>query len=400
MLRTSCGGILADDSVIQKTVRLIRVFIASPSDVSDERNRVCDVIKRVNERHARGEGILLEPWLWEMDAVPDIGRVQGLINPSLDSAAVFVMILWNRMGSPSGVAPSGTIEEFERALDRRNKTGWPRMLVYYCNRPSNLSEDQLEQKGSVLRFQKAHSSDVLAATYNTPEEFETKLETHLDAVVDEIAAVPLVRPGHHGYRKVLYIQVTHMTNRSAPGATPFYVRAIDRLVGDNRNVPVFDEAVYYTLEMFSDTLRPDPRKDRTSGVLDPRMVVPLRNPLKFSDQEESQVPQTVAMEVNEDCDTLLTVSHFVNGLQGDDQYLASRVAEDAEYLRIIADFSSIPDAKNLVIPGRAFVRTATGEERDATVSPFGDSIYLISCENPKKGELLRFNLSFNWPPAR
>lgn len=386
---------MTDNSVVQKTVRLIRVFVASPGDVSAERSRVVDVIKRVNERHALGEGILLHPWLWEMDATPDVGRVQGIINPALDSAAVVVLILWNRMGSPSGAAASGTLEEFERALQRRKATGaWPRILVYYCERPSNLSSDEdIEQKRSVNQFKKAHAFDVLAATFNKTDEFETKLESHLDAVVDDIAAVPMGR----GYRKVLYIKVTYLSNKKAPGAVPFYVREVDRLVGDNREVPVFDEAVYYTLEMFAGAKRPEPRKDRTSGVLDPRMVVPLKNPLTFSDHEESQIPQTVQMEVNDECDTLLTVSHFVNGLQGDGQYLASRVAEDAEYLRLIADFSSIPDAKNIVVPGKAFVKLESGPLQDATVVSFGESIFLISCENVRKGDLVQFNLSFKWP---
>jgi hypothetical protein len=39
---------MADNSVLQKTVRLIRVFVASPGDVGEERSRAATVIARVS----------------------------------------------------------------------------------------------------------------------------------------------------------------------------------------------------------------------------------------------------------------------------------------------------------------------------------------------------------------
>jgi hypothetical protein len=67
--------------------------------------------------------------------------VQGQIDRYLDDAAKVVLILWNRLGTPTGEAASGTVEEFERAVDRFHKSGWPRILVYYCNRKSTLETE-------------------------------------------------------------------------------------------------------------------------------------------------------------------------------------------------------------------------------------------------------------------
>lgn len=385
---------MADNSVVQNTVRLIRVFVASPGDVREERSRVRGVIDRVNERHALHEGILLEPWLWEMDAVPDVGRVQELINPTLDSAAIVVLILWNRIGSPSGKAESGTVEEFDRAFERHNQTGWPRMLVYFCKRPADLeTADELDQRARVLQFKKNHEHEILPGSYVTPDDFEKLLETHLDLVVDDIAEIN--KPKR--CRKVLYVKVTCLRDQRQPGVKPFYTREVERLNKDKRSVPVFDEAVYYTMEMFPDRRKPTPRVDRSSGVIDPRLVIPFQYPIGNADTDAvSDDPQNVSYEIEEECDSVLTVSHFINGLQGDDQYIASRLTDDVQYIRMIVDFSSVPDACSIVKPGTASLGN-TNVSREIPVVAYGDSMYMIYCENGNRGDLLKFNVHFNWP---
>ena len=388
---------MVDNSVLQKTVRLIRVFVASPGDVGEERERAGAVIARVNQRHALGKGILLEPWRWEDDSVPGLGRPQENINPSLDEAAVVVLMIWNRMGSPSGKAESGTVEEFERAVERNRYTGWPRVLVYYCNRPvpPPTSKEQLEQAGQVMDFKDRHKQDFLPANYTTPDDFENLLETHLDKVVDDIAAIFQPRRA----RKILYVKVTTLRDKRQPGVAPLYIREVDRLSPESRSVPVFDESVYYTLEMFPDRRKPTPRVDRSSGVVDPRLVVPFQYPIVNADSDAVSVPQTISYEFGEECDSVLTVSHFVNGLQGDDQYFASRLTDDVDYIRLIVDFSSVPDAKRLVTPGTASLASDKGS-RELPVLPYGESMFMIYCENGSRGDLLKFNVHFNWPQAK
>ena len=380
--------------VVGKMVRRIRVFVASPGDVHAERAKVRGVIERVNERHALHEGMLLDPWLWELDALPGIGRVQGQIDRYLDDAVIVVLILWNRLGTPTGDAASGTVEEFERAVERFHKTGWPRILVYYCGRKSTLeTESDIAQRGLVLKFRNDHK-DILPASYDTPEEFAEKLETHLDQLVDEIADIPAGAQTTRRYRKVLYVKVTYLGERK-PGAAPFYQRIVDRLEGEDRVVGVYDEAVYYTLEIFPDKKKPDARTDRSRGVVDPRMVIPLQNPLKYSDKDAALVTQAAQMEVSEECDTLLTVSHFENGLQGSEQDFATRIAEDAEYARLVVDFSSIPDAPRFVIPKTAYWITAAGGQQEVKIVSFGEGMFMASCENAKKDDLLKLTFTFD-----
>lgn len=93
------------------------------------------------------------------------------------------------------------------------------------------------------------------------------------------------------------------------------------------------------------------------------------------------------MDVDGETDTLLTISHFENGLQGKEQDFASRVEEDAEYARMIVDFSSIPDARTRVLPGAAWLRRE-GKDQKAELMTLGNSMYMVSCDEAKAGDYL------------
>ena len=59
----------------------IKIFIASPSDVSKEREIAAEVIRLWNARNSDDRKIVLEPVFWESYSAPDSGdRVQGVLN--------------------------------------------------------------------------------------------------------------------------------------------------------------------------------------------------------------------------------------------------------------------------------------------------------------------------------
>jgi hypothetical protein len=107
------------------------VLIASPGDLETERDTVDEVIRHWNSSH-RATGIILQPLRWELDSVPALGdRTQGVINKQLVDNADFVVALFStRLGTPTGVAVSGTAEEIER-LRRMGK----HVMVYFSNAP-------------------------------------------------------------------------------------------------------------------------------------------------------------------------------------------------------------------------------------------------------------------------
>lgn len=98
---------------------VLRVLVASPSDVSDARDAVEDALHSWNRLHATTRNIVLLPWRWETNSVPLLGgHPQEIINTQgVDGADIVVALFGSRLGSPTPDAVSGTVEEIERAVN-------------------------------------------------------------------------------------------------------------------------------------------------------------------------------------------------------------------------------------------------------------------------------------------
>src|SRR5258706_464787 len=133
-------------------LELVKVFIASPGDLSKERTLFPGVVKQINDIKARALGYLFEGVGWE-DSLPGGGRPQEIINEDVRECDVFIMLLWKRWGTPSSqVFGSGTEEEFTIAYDRFRKTGKPHMLLYFRSVPQAMMADPGEQLRRVIEF--------------------------------------------------------------------------------------------------------------------------------------------------------------------------------------------------------------------------------------------------------
>ena len=83
------------------TARVVKVMIASPSDVAKERQLIRDVIQEWNAIHAEDRRIVLMPVGWETHSAPDMGdRPQAIINKQLlKSCDLLVAVFWTRVFS-------------------------------------------------------------------------------------------------------------------------------------------------------------------------------------------------------------------------------------------------------------------------------------------------------------
>jgi hypothetical protein len=203
------------------------------------------------------------------------------------------------------------------------------------------------------------------------------------------------------HRKILYVKVTYLSDKSLPGAKPFYRRVVSRLKEPERSVDVYDEAVYYTLELLPEKRAVEGRRDNSSGVVDSSLVIPWRDEIPFPDSTEKAVKEMVMVDVPEDTDTFLTVSHFENGLQGKDhQDLATKMPEGADYVRLVVDFSSVPGANVFVSPRYACVSTADGTDgAKVGVVARGESVYTAVAKPTGKGQRLKMYFDFDWSKA-
>jgi hypothetical protein len=167
-----------------QTIQLFRVLLAAPSDVTEEQELIAELIDEWNVQHGEAAQARVELLNWRTHAHPESGkRAQALINRQFaDRADVVVAIFWRRLGSPTGKAPSGTVEEIERA-QRRNK----KVMVYFSQRPTTEKEppDSREQ-ARIERFKRRFGRNALYGTYADAQEFETAVRKDLALVMREV----------------------------------------------------------------------------------------------------------------------------------------------------------------------------------------------------------------------
>ncbi len=159
-----------------------RIMIASPSDVSAERAAAREVILNWDAANSIDTSIVLEPILWETHANPELGdRPQAIINRQLvETADMLVAIFWARIGSPTGVAPGGTIEEIEQFI----ASGRP-VLLYFSlqNPPYNMDLDQYRQ---LREYRESCKDRGLYSSYSDVHEFRESLALHLARVAHSL----------------------------------------------------------------------------------------------------------------------------------------------------------------------------------------------------------------------
>ena len=157
--------------------RVLKVFVASPDDVAEERKSLAKLVADINDVLAfltPEKPLSLELVRYETHSYPDIGAPQEVINREIPGDYdIFIGIMWRRAGTPTASAPSGTIEEFNRARERRDKHGsLPRIMFYFCDQPIPVPTDaELEQLAKVVRFRSQLSSQGLTVSYPSHAEF-------------------------------------------------------------------------------------------------------------------------------------------------------------------------------------------------------------------------------------
>jgi len=91
---------------LAQAYRKVRIFVASPGDVSEERARLARVVESMNRTGNVAErlGLTLELLRWETHVAPDVGRPQQVVFDQLDPHEwdIFVGILWMRFGTRTG----------------------------------------------------------------------------------------------------------------------------------------------------------------------------------------------------------------------------------------------------------------------------------------------------------
>ncbi|SRR5216684_1180942 len=85
------------------TRKIVKVFLASPGDLRDERTTAKLAVDEFNNLWADSLGYHVELVGWE-DTVSAYGRPQATINRDLERCEFFIGMMWKRWGTPPDVS--------------------------------------------------------------------------------------------------------------------------------------------------------------------------------------------------------------------------------------------------------------------------------------------------------
>lgn len=177
---------LSKDPEMPKTITEIQLFVASPGDVVKERDLLAGIVEELNRNWSSTLGIHLRLLRWEIDVHPAFGTdPQAIINQQIgEDYDIFVGILWGRFGTPTPRAESGTLEEFERAVNRRRSgSQYPEIMIYFKDEPIAPTKIDTDQLSKIQAF-RAELPEIgaLYANFSDDSGFENALRANLSAV--------------------------------------------------------------------------------------------------------------------------------------------------------------------------------------------------------------------------
>ena len=132
---------------------IIRVFVASPSGLDEERRAVWEVVGEINRRNASHWRLQFKPVGWE-DTVGGNRRAQDIINRDLETCDYFLGILSDHWGSPPQREGDGEIaytsgfhEEYELAQKLFEAGKMKDILLFF----KDISADRMRDVGPSLQ---------------------------------------------------------------------------------------------------------------------------------------------------------------------------------------------------------------------------------------------------------
>lgn len=121
---------------------VLRVLIASPSDVKEQRDEIEKEIFKWNSLYAEEKNIVLLPGRWENDVVPTYSGTdpQQIINEQLvNKCDILIGVFWTRIGSPTTNFTSGTLEEINIFIEKNKE-----VMVYFLDKDIPRNFDYTE----------------------------------------------------------------------------------------------------------------------------------------------------------------------------------------------------------------------------------------------------------------
>lgn len=160
---------------------VIRVMISSPSDCGDAQTLARTVIDDWNAAHSSEQGLYLAAVGWGSHSAPEMGdRPQEIINKQvLRDCDLLIAVFWTRLGTPTGKASSGTVEEIEEHLNARRP-----VMLYFSETPLPPRLIDEAQHKALREFGASCEARGLIDTFDSLDDFREKLSRQLAQTVN------------------------------------------------------------------------------------------------------------------------------------------------------------------------------------------------------------------------
>lgn len=166
---------------------LYRIFLSSPNDVTPEKRVMERIVNEVNITLGDAMGYRIELVRWETHAAPGVGRPQQIINELIGDYDIYVGIMWRRFGTPTGVAGSGTEEEFQNAYKAWELNNRIQLMFYFCQKPFMPKKvEELDQIRQVMLFRQEMEGKMLVWDYPGPTKFADDIRKHLCIRINDL----------------------------------------------------------------------------------------------------------------------------------------------------------------------------------------------------------------------
>ena len=179
---------LTTERAVMENKRTLRIVLASPGDVSAERDVVAAVVPEVDGTTCRNLAppLALELWRWETDSYPGLHLEgpQGIIDDRLriDQSDILIGVFRRRFGTPTADSNSGTEHEIRLAIKAWKAHGAPRVMLYFAEDLGDgaaVQNDEQYLKVQTFKHELMEQEKALVGFFGDAANFENQLRRHL-----------------------------------------------------------------------------------------------------------------------------------------------------------------------------------------------------------------------------
>ena len=155
---------------------VLKIMIASPSDVAAERTAIETEIHRWNYTHSVVRAVMLQPVRWETQGAPRMGApAQDILNEDLlADSDILIGIFGTKIGTPTKDFVSGTVEEIKRHVAAGKLA-----MVYFSKIPVDPTKIDQAQWAALQEFKQECQTEGLYAEFDSLVDLTKKFGDHL-----------------------------------------------------------------------------------------------------------------------------------------------------------------------------------------------------------------------------